>query len=447
MYCIKCGAKNDDDAKFCIACGEQTAAAPLRIDYHQSGNEVTTNPVVAKKKKDKLPFIMAGAVLLIGIMTFVIFFVSNASPEVKARKELKLANQYLDEMQYEMAIASYTKAIEIDPKNVEAYEGLANTYVAMADEAIIAGDIGAAIEYYENAIVALDTGEAETGDKKLIDLKTGVEEKKKDAEEQKKPIEAELYPEDEANDEDSDVALTCMDAEEILQANVGDTVTYGAYGITYRQYEWDWNDNNPFSTEISRSSNSETPIEWIVLTNDGNSVTLLSKFILDTIPYNYRYIEDLSWERSDIRKWLNNDFYEAAFSENEKEWIQTTVCENDGLGDDTQDKVYLLSVCEIENFFGIDDAGWEVSVHDGGYVMAFEEYEEYCNSTSGEILSAVNPSVGSSWCWWLRTPYISKYGFITTGGAPYVNENGGVLCLGIESIYGYGVRPVIRIGL
>ncbi|MCQ2521951.1 MAG: tetratricopeptide repeat protein [Lachnospiraceae bacterium] len=183
MYCIKCGAKNDDDAKFCIACGEQTAAAPLRIDYHQSGNEVTTNPVVAKKKKDKLPFIMAGAVLLIGIMTFVIFFVSNASPEVKARKELKLANQYLDEMQYEMAIASYTKAIEIDPKNVDAYEGLANTYLAMAEKAYAEGYNNLAIEYYQKALDTLERGEKETKEERLGILRQDIEEKKEEKEE------------------------------------------------------------------------------------------------------------------------------------------------------------------------------------------------------------------------------------------------------------------------
>ncbi|MCQ2522060.1 MAG: tetratricopeptide repeat protein [Lachnospiraceae bacterium] len=174
MFCKNCGVKNDDDAKFCIACGGPTGIVPVQTGIPQGENSAGVKP---KKKKDKLPFIIAGAVLLVGIATFLIIFLSSASPEAKARKELKLANQYLDEMQYEMAIASYTKAIEIDPKNVEAYEGLANTYIAMAEEAYTAGDVDLAITYNEKAVEILAQGERETENQKLATLRRDIEEK------------------------------------------------------------------------------------------------------------------------------------------------------------------------------------------------------------------------------------------------------------------------------
>ena len=61
-------------------------------------------------------------------------------------------------------------------------------------------------------------------------------------------------------------------------------------------------------------------IEWIVLEKDeeNHRVLLLSKYLLDSYCYN-ESAENVSWENCDIRKWLNEDFYNAAFDEKEKE--------------------------------------------------------------------------------------------------------------------------------
>ncbi|MCQ2521783.1 MAG: tetratricopeptide repeat protein [Lachnospiraceae bacterium] len=178
MYCIKCGVKNDDDAKFCIGCGESMGNVPVSMVASQNTERQSTENIGKAKKKDKFPFIIVGAVLLVGILTFVIIFATNASPEAKAKKELKLANQYLDEMQYEMAIASYSRVIEIDPKNADAYEGLADTYVAMAEKEIIVGNTALAMDYYDKAIDVLAQGEKETGDDQLENLRHQIERKK-----------------------------------------------------------------------------------------------------------------------------------------------------------------------------------------------------------------------------------------------------------------------------
>ncbi|MCQ2522608.1 MAG: DUF6273 domain-containing protein [Lachnospiraceae bacterium] len=470
MYCIKCGVKNDDDAKFCIACGEQIDASPVRQDYSLAENGVTTKPAAAKTKKDKLPFIIVGAVLLIGIITFAIFFVINASPEAKARKELKLANQYLDEMQYEMAIASYNKAIEINPKNVEAYEGLANTYVAMAEKAYADGYNNLAIEYYKKANDVLDLGEKETEDEKLEVLRQDIEDKKIGSEE----IAVEDNRENVAvTEEKHDVEDASEDVlKSILQAKVGDIVTYGNYGITNRIYNhqrvaYAEYEEKVLVTEVARTSEPVTPIEWIVLANDENGVILLSKYILDIIPYNYEYDsaaykDNVIWENSDVRKWLNKDFYNTAFTEEEKKFIKTTTCK--GLefeGDDyiaeewnmlkdTVDKVYLLSAGEVERYFGVQQSEqlfydwWE------GGLLEYEEYEVYCNEASGGRLSAYSPARGENHWWWLRLPNYYFCELIE------VTRNGGIDYIGSDDYYDNyyyngvgagGVRPVIRIGL
>ena len=105
---------------------------------------------------------------------------------------------------------------------------------------------------------------------------------------------------------------------------------------------------------------TEKPIEWIVMKNEGNQVLLLSKYVLDAKPY-YEEVEEVTWETSDIRQWLNNEFYTTAFNKAEKAKIQTSLIKNEDNsengtsgGNDTEDKVFLLSEKEAETLFSND---------------------------------------------------------------------------------------------
>lgn len=73
---------------------------------------------------------------------------------------------------------------------------------------------------------------------------------------------------------------------------------------------------------------TEKPIEWIVMKNEGNQVLLLSKYVLDAKPYNEEW-EGVTWQTSDIRQWLNNEFYTTAFNKSEKAKIQTSLIKNE----------------------------------------------------------------------------------------------------------------------
>ena len=73
---------------------------------------------------------------------------------------------------------------------------------------------------------------------------------------------------------------------------------------------------------------TEKPIKWIVMKNEGNQVLFLSKYVLDTKPYN-KELEKVTWETSDIRQWLNNEFYTTAFNKAEKVKIQTSLIKNE----------------------------------------------------------------------------------------------------------------------
>lgn len=109
-------------------------------------------------------------------------------------------------------------------------------------------------------------------------------------------------------------------------------------------------------SDISGSKND--PIEWIVLEKTGNGALLLSKYILDCKNYNNIHA-DVTWETCDLRKWLNTDFYNKAFSNNEQSLIKETNLVNSNNseyktlgGATTNDKVFCLSEDEIRKYFG-----------------------------------------------------------------------------------------------
>ena len=67
----------------------------------------------------------------------------------EVRKQLKLGQKYIEEMNYEEAIASFEKALEIDPMSVEAYIGIADAHIAIALDYEATGDLVSAKEELE----------------------------------------------------------------------------------------------------------------------------------------------------------------------------------------------------------------------------------------------------------------------------------------------------------
>ena len=61
---------------------------------------------------------------------------------------------------------------------------------------------------------------------------------------------------------------------------------------------------------------------------EDGELLLLSKYCLDSRAYNRKADVSLVWENSDYRAWLNDDFYNTAFSEEEKALIVESYHEN-----------------------------------------------------------------------------------------------------------------------
>lgn len=98
--------------------------------------ERENNTGIEKEKNSKEKIIMAVlAVLVLSIAIFSVAKVYN-SPAKQLEKQLNLGNRYLGEMDYEQAIVAFDAAIQIDPKNADAYLGKADAYIGLGDSAM-----------------------------------------------------------------------------------------------------------------------------------------------------------------------------------------------------------------------------------------------------------------------------------------------------------------------
>ena len=138
-------------------------------------------------------------------------------------------------------------------------------------------------------------------------------------------------------------------------------------------------------------------IVWDVLSVNNNEYTLISSVLLDTVTYQHisstqttsdgREIYPNNYQYSDIRAWINGNFYNTAFSLN-KDYIQKTTVNNRIEGNpyacnDTNDYVFLISEKEARDYQLCD---------------SIIEYTDW---------SLAN---GCQWSWgvcdyWTRTPY------------------------------------------
>lgn len=127
MFCRNCGTAVEDDELFCHNCGYA-----VRQAANNSNNSPSQPDLVKKKSKAPLIIVLSLLVVILAVVGTVVVVKSN-SPERRLQAQLDLGQRYLEELDYEQAIACFEAAIEIDPKNTDAYYGLINAYVGLDD--------------------------------------------------------------------------------------------------------------------------------------------------------------------------------------------------------------------------------------------------------------------------------------------------------------------------
>ena len=190
-----------------------------------------------------------------------------------------------------------------------------------------------------------------------------------------------------------------------------------------------------------------TPIEWLVLARNGNKALLISRYGLDAQPYNADYTS-VTWETCTLRTWLNGTFYNKAFSSAEQAAILTTNVDNSknqcysgwstSGGNNTQDKVFLLSYAEANKYFGVEywkNTGARDNVKSRvaptPYAIAQGAYTSSSNMTADSNVAG--------W-WWLRSP--GSY----QSSAAYVSPNGSLRDHNVDS-GSASVRPALWVNI
>ena len=237
---------------------------------------------------------------------------------------------------------------------------------------------------------------------------------------------------------------------------VGDIITFGSYPQTtvrddylrakLAEQKYDskgilyYNGNQYFRTAGSTYYYMNS-IEWRVLSIDSDGLYVMAEKILDCQKYNTSN-KDITWADCRLRTWLNGYFYDVAFSDSDKQKINTTHlvngdnpwCGTDG-GIDTYDKVFVPSVSDVLN--SASGFSSDRDTYDTARQAKVTEFAKSRGAYSSLIGSYYNTGY-----WWLRTPGDYSYDVCFVGASGIVGEYGSKV-----NSSDYGVRPALKLNL
>ena len=164
---------------------------------------------------------------------------------------------------------------------------------------------------------------------------------------------------------------------------VGDCLKFGSYHLT--------------ATDI-------TSLEWQVvkINSKNDEICLITTYGIDSVPFTEDPMQR-DWEKSYIRKWLNDDFLRAAFTEEEKELL---------VRDDSGDYVRLLTSQEVCQIFQSEE--------DRKLLPTAYALDRGATTKDGS-------KNGKKTCWWwLKDKHgVSRHGIIKSFRYAYWQNSGG----------------------
>ncbi len=166
------------------------------------------------------------------------------------------------------------------------------------------------------------------------------------------------------------------------------------------------------------------PIKWRILDINNGEALILSEKILDARIFDKK---TNNYKNSEIRKWLNEDFYNQAFNEDEKLKIITTNVDNTAIStnpnnepykwcdgsnpnicENTNDKVFLLSEQEVTNeLYGFNSNILENDIVRKKFGTAYAKSHGLSHHQSPYAKTHgfwEKPEYKDGHWWWLRSP-------------------------------------------
>ena len=166
------------------------------------------------------------------------------------------------------------------------------------------------------------------------------------------------------------------------------------------------------------------------MAKENNRVLVISDKALDCRAYQANSLSYATWEKCSLREWLNNDFFNTAFSDDEKAVIPTVTVSadknptyNTDPGNATQDQVFLLSIVEAKKYFSSDSA-------------------RQCSPTDYAVANGAYKSNDNICWWWLRSSGCNH------DYAAFVYSNGNIFEDGYYILNSHrAVRPAMWISI
>ena len=193
-------------------------------------------------------------------------------------------------------------------------------------------------------------------------------------------------------------------------------------------------------------SNGPEPIEWLILDENENGTLLLSRYVLDCVQFNTTKTE-VSWESCSLRSWMNDDFYNAAFDDDEKASINTVIIKRNN----TSDRIFALDVFEERDYFGYYDPWYSQSSFRGG-LSPIAPPTKYAES-KGVYTCDITDDVNINDDYWLSGETYSAHWWLRSLQSP--SSSSDVMACNFTSDYGdcwqyvnredIGVRPALYI--
>lgn len=210
--------------------------------------------------------------------------------------------------------------------------------------------------------------------------------------------------------------------------------------------------------------NGPEPIEWIVLRDTGEEIILLSKYVLAHKPFDTSK-EMFIWEDSTLCSWLNKEFYNEAFNEDEKR--RMTKIGSDWYAEEYDGDYVVIPVMDdltdlVDNFWlpayavPSDEAAQDFIDFEGKpFILKnkneWYKYNIFWNSKQPNVLTS-NEKVDkfSSFVYWPSGYWLNEHkgmANLSDGTCEveytFCDENG--FCHVTKAKYSNGVRPVIKV--
>lgn len=336
---------------------------------------------------------IVGIILLTLILGGGIYIINQQSKEKDYRQQIETAQKYLLDGDYDLAIATYTKAISKNPKDADAYIGLSNIYIQLGD--------------YNNALIVLENGYKATGSKRISALIEYFNSMELD------------------NSEDSVYANTNMD-NDVTVKQIKDSVNISwNLSMLEKMQTYNYGDfNRDYGTgEIVFDE------EYLMVVYNDEGVTCYyrntdsNKSIVDTVrsePFSYAMPEKISFDN--LGK-VFNDFEGEISNSTLKNLIGREIsCEKiegrNAVKFEYKNCVFIINTDEDGNIKGFDAVNEIILLNANNNSNGNDNVD--CGTVSGYVVNALNePIVGATIQFTNKTDRTVKVDNIqtTTGGA------------------------------